>query len=451
MAYGIIKVLPAAVLISALFLSAEAQVTVSLSGLGGSPDYRWRDTPGNLYAVSYRTSFEYGSGPAVTLTYSQTGEEFTGTFTASGLKPNFTYQLKLEGKPETDWGSIQGDDWSNQQLQNLGRVWDNIGYILLDYVITDDMGSVSKSLTLNSSYHVLWRTDQRTRQSDDGPVITRDVVVDTSSPAYDTTLSTESVGVYGVRESGRPAPGSVVLPDGEYMVRLILTEESFHESGLAYGGDWAGAMSNDDIQFTIGDPLPIQLGSLTATFVGASTVRLEWVTLTEVNNFGFEVQKSAQGQAQYETILNSFLPGHGTTVEPHSYNYTDTTASSGSWYYRLKQTDLDGAEHFTDGVRVDVLTGVDEEHIPPGFVLDQNYPNPFNPATTISFSLPIKSRVTLSVYNTLGEKVATLVDVAMEAGSHTVVFDASSLASGVYLYRLTAGSFVSTKKIVLAR
>ena len=132
-------------------------------------------------------------------------------------------------------------------------------------------------------------------------------------------------------------------------------------------------------------------------------------------------------------------------------DYTDTTASSGSWYYRLKQTDLDGAEHFTDGVRVDVLTGVDEEHIPPGFVLDQNYPNPFNPATTISFSLPIKSRVTLSVYNTLGEKVATLVDVAMEAGSHTVVFDASSLASGVYLYRLTAGSFVSTKKIVLAR
>ncbi|MGB5875472.1 MAG: T9SS type A sorting domain-containing protein [Bacteroidota bacterium] len=438
-------------MISGLCLSAQAQVTVSLGGLGGSPDYRWRDAPGNLFAESFRSTFDYGSGPTVTLTYSQSGDEFTGTLTATGLKPNFAYQLKLEGKPEADWGSTEGDDWSNQQMQNLGRVWDNIGYIVFDYVITDDLGNFSKSLTLNSSYHVLWRTDQRTRQSDDGPVISRDVVVDSGSPAYDTTLATESVGVYGERESGRPAPGSVVLPDGEYRLRVILTEESFHESGLAYGGDWAGAMGHDDIQFTIGDPLPIQLGSFTATSVDANTVRLEWVTLAEVNNFGFEVQKSADGQVQYETISNSFLPGYGTTVEPHAYSYTDTMASGGSWYYRLKQTDLDGEVHYTEGVRVEVLTVLDEEQIPHGFILDQNYPNPFNPVTTLSFSLLSQGRVTLTIYNTAGEKVATLVDEPRAAGDHTVMFDASSVASGVYLYRLTAGSSVSTKKMVVVR
>jgi len=451
MAPGSIKLLPSEVLLSFLFLSAQAQVTVSLNGLGGSPDFRWRDTPGNLYADSFRDSFEYGSDPAVTLTYSQAGEEFTGTLTATGLKPNFTYQLKLEGKPEADWGADLGDDWSNQQLQDLGRVWDNIGYVIFDYAITDDNGSFSKSLLLNSSYHVLYRTDQRTRQSDDGPVVTRDVVVESSNPAYDTTLATGSVGVYGQRESGRPAPGDVVLPDGDYSVRMILTEESFHESSLPYGGDWAGAMGHDDIQFTIGDPLPIQLASFTATFVGAGTVRLDWLTMSEVNNFGFEVEKSAQAKVGYHTILNSFVAGHGTTIEPHSYSYTDAAATSGMGYYRLKQIDLDGGVHYTEGLIIDVLTGADEEDIPLVFALGQNHPNPFNPSTTIEFALPHAGYVTLKVYNVLGEEAAALIAGEHLAGTFKATWDASGLPSGIYFYRLTAGEYVETEKMILCK
>jgi hypothetical protein len=87
-------------------------------------------------------------------------------------------------------------------------------------------------------------------------------------------------------------------------------------------------------------------------------------------------------------------------------------------------------------------------HLP---TLYQNYPNPFNPSTTIRYGLPSRSHVTLTVFNTLGQQVATLVQGEQEAGYHEAVFDASGLASGVYLYRLQAGDFVASRKLILVR
>jgi hypothetical protein len=95
--------------------------------------------------------------------------------------------------------------------------------------------------------------------------------------------------------------------------------------------------------------------------------------------------------------------------------------------------------------------GETARNVPSHFVLHQNYPNPFNPSTTIRYGLPSRSQVVLTVYNTLGQQVATLVQGEQEAGYHETVFDASALASGVYLYRLTAGSYVKTRKLVLVR
>ena len=91
------------------------------------------------------------------------------------------------------------------------------------------------------------------------------------------------------------------------------------------------------------------------------------------------------------------------------------------------------------------------ESVPKGFLLLENYPNPFNPSTTIRYGLPSRSHVTLTIFNTLGQQVATLVEGEQEAGFHEAVFDASGLASGVYLYRLTAGSYVETRKLALVR
>jgi hypothetical protein len=89
--------------------------------------------------------------------------------------------------------------------------------------------------------------------------------------------------------------------------------------------------------------------------------------------------------------------------------------------------------------------------IPASFALEQNYPNPFNPLTMICYSLPHRSHVALTVFNTLGQQVATLVNGEIEAGYHEVKFDAAGLASGVYLYRMQAGSYIATKKLLLIR
>ncbi|MEK9137953.1 MAG: T9SS type A sorting domain-containing protein, partial [Bacteroidota bacterium] len=182
-------------------------------------------------------------------------------------------------------------------------------------------------------------------------------------------------------------------------------------------------------------PLPIQLSSFTAAINYRSHVQLDWVTLTEVNNYGFEIQKSPGQTSSYQTIPNSFVPGHGTTNVPQYYSYTDSTTTPGVWYYRLKQIDLDGTIHFTDAIQVGILTSV-EELAPREFALFQNYPNPFNPATEIRFSVETSGKATLEVYNIIGQKVATVFDDIAEAGRYyKVKLDASNLASGIYIYK----------------
>lgn len=198
-------------------------------------------------------------------------------------------------------------------------------------------------------------------------------------------------------------------------------------------------------------PLPIQLSSFAATVVGGSQVRLDWATVSETNNYGFEVQKSQGNQNNYQAIPNSFVPGHGTTNEPHSYSFVDNTASSGMWFYRLKQIDLDGSVHFTEGVQVDMLAGVSEKPLPKEFALDQNYPNPFNPSTKIEYAVPKESRVRLEVYNLLGQRIATLVDEVKSAGYYTASFDAVGLSSGLYFYRMNAGEVSFLKKMMLVK
>jgi hypothetical protein len=97
-------------------------------------------------------------------------------------------------------------------------------------------------------------------------------------------------------------------------------------------------------------------------------------------------------------------------------------------------------------------TGVREiGGMPLVYALNQNYPNPFNPTTTIRFEIPKQSNVELKVYNILGQMVATLVNGEMKAGRHEATFDANRLSSGVYFYKLVAGSFVETKKMLLLK
>ena len=89
--------------------------------------------------------------------------------------------------------------------------------------------------------------------------------------------------------------------------------------------------------------------------------------------------------------------------------------------------------------------------LPEAFSLDRAYPNPFNPTTTLSFAIPIDSEVSLSIYNLQGREVSTLIDANMDAGYHSVVWDANSYASGVYFVKMVAGEYISTQKLMLIK
>jgi hypothetical protein len=205
--------------------------------------------------------------------------------------------------------------------------------------------------------------------------------------------------------------------------------------------------------WTMGDglnPLPIQLASFTGNRVSTNSVRLNWRTISEVNNYGFYVQKRI-GSAEFTEIANSFINGHGTTNEPQNYSFTDNSASVENLDYRLKQVDLDGTIHYTEPIVVSSPTGVNES-APVAFRLEQNYPNPFNPSTEIRFSVEKTGSANLDVFNSLGQKVATLFDEVAEAGKfYRVKFDGANLSSGVYFYRLSSGNKSELKKLVLMK
>ncbi|MCH7774854.1 MAG: T9SS type A sorting domain-containing protein, partial [Bacteroidetes bacterium] len=189
--------------------------------------------------------------------------------------------------------------------------------------------------------------------------------------------------------------------------------------------------------------IPVELTSFTAQ-ANDGVVYLNWTTATEQNNQGFEVQRSTNNQ--FTTI--GFVSGSGTTTEIHNYSFTDSDVHTGTYYYRLKQVDYNGIYDYSDVVQVDVA--------PVNFALEQNYPNPFNPSTKITFSLAVDSKVSLKVFDVLGQEVTKLITTNMTAGVHEVIFNASSLNSGVYFYQLEATAsdgtnFTSVKKMILTK
>jgi hypothetical protein len=206
-----------------------------------------------------------------------------------------------------------------------------------------------------------------------------------------------------------------------------------------------------NVTVTALSPLPVQLSRFTATVQSASQVLLNWTTLSEINNYGFEVQKKAAGGAAFVSIPNSFTPGHGTTLTPQHYSFLDVAAAQGSWRYRLKQMDLDGTVHFSEPVSVSVVTEVRDDLQPLCSSLEQNYPNPFNPVTVIPFSVGTDGPASLRVYDLLGQEIATLVNGNMKAGRYDLRFDGSTLPSGIYIYRLQTGRFTQARKLVLSR
>ncbi len=190
--------------------------------------------------------------------------------------------------------------------------------------------------------------------------------------------------------------------------------------------------------------VPVELVSFESNIID-NKVYLTWKTSTETNNKGFEVQRGVDHN-QFERI--GFVQGRGTTTEAQQYSFADQI-SSGRYYYRLKQVDLNGVSDYSNIIEVEL-------GLPSEYTLNQNYPNPFNPSTRISFTLPTDSKVLITVYNMLGEEVITLLNKNLSAGNHQIDFNAANLSGGVYIYTINAtgvygSNFSNSKKMVLLK
>lgn len=202
-----------------------------------------------------------------------------------------------------------------------------------------------------------------------------------------------------------------------------------------------------NVQMTPLVPVPVELTSFTASLTG-NNVSLNWLTASEVNNRGFEIQRLQNynltaGNTDWVSV--GFLEGEGTTTKLTYYSFEDNNLSTGIYQYRIKQVDFDGTSTYYN------LENLIEISAPVNFELLQNYPNPFNPSTSIRWHSAVGGNNVLKVFDMLGNEIKTLVDKYNPAGSYEVEFNASSLSSGVYYYQLQAGDYLQTKKMLLLR
>ena len=218
----------------------------------------------------------------------------------------------------------------------------------------------------------------------------------------------------------------------------------FDSSGLVFAGTKdGGVFRSTDSSIT-----PVELISFNASVIN-NAVSLEWITATETNNKGFEIERSLNDKTNWQKI--GYTEGNGTTTNKKSYSFVDNSVSNGTYFYRLKQIDLDGSYHYSNVIEINL-------NAPLEYSISQNYPNPFNPSTEIKYSIKENSLVTLKIYDLLGSEIATIINEEKPAGNYNVTFDADnlsnntqSLSSGIYFYTITAGNFHQTKKMVLLK
>lgn len=242
----------------------------------------------------------------------------------------------------------------------------------------------------------------------------------------------------------RSTPGS-----GAFTVPIALTYNRNGSSGNQSDDYLLSALITDGFSEFVfnspSEPLPVELSAFSASTTHNS-VTLNWETKTEINNYGFEIERTTESGTWAKI---AFVAGNGNSNSPKRYSYTDKSVTAGKYQYRLKQIDSDGQFEYSKAIEADLGKVT-------SYALEQNYPNPFNPTTVIRFSLVENSSVRLDVYSSIGELVHTLANQTYEAGNHAINFDASQLSAGIYLYRITAidatgKTFSAVKKMQLIK
>jgi hypothetical protein len=214
-----------------------------------------------------------------------------------------------------------------------------------------------------------------------------------------------------------------------------------------WNGNYGPSLDGAYVQ--IAGELPVELTDFNAVTSGNNVV-LKWTTATELNNSKFQIERAPSAQSSLQNAWNKIgtVAGAGNSNLVRTYSFTDNSAGSGKYSYRLKQIDYDGSFKYSTEITAEVGT-------PENFELNQNYPNPFNPSTLISYKLASAENVELKIFNMLGQEVTTLVNERQEAGTYNVPFNAASAASGmtsgIYIARIQAGSFSKCIKMSLLK
>lgn len=186
--------------------------------------------------------------------------------------------------------------------------------------------------------------------------------------------------------------------------------------------------------------LPVELTSFSASS-SENGIIISWGTATEVNNYGFEIER------MYKNSWNkiAFIEGHGNSNSPKEYSFIDKSVTNDKYSYRLKQIDFDGQFEYSNEIEVNISSK------PGKYSITQNYPNPFNPVTSIKYTIPDNEFVSIKVFDILGNEVATLVNENKNAGNYNVEFKADNFSSGLYFYKIQAGSYTQIRKMLLLK
>lgn len=255
-------------------------------------------------------------------------------------------------------------------------------------------------------------------------------------------------GPAGTTTNGPVLIGFIGLPTGAtsgvYSNSYVLTalQESWLLSDSLYVNLHTNVFPGGEIraQLRTDIPLPVELSAFVSS-VNENNVSLKWTTASEINNAGFDIERMTLNN-QWSKV--GFVNGNGTVNSSSNYSFSERV-NSGTYNYRLKQTDINGNfEYFN--LSNEVIVG-----IPSGFSLSQNYPNPFNPSTKIDFALPKDGNVKIVLFDLSGKEISTLVNENRVAGYYNVQFNASNLSSGIYFYSIISNGYTATKKMSLIK
>ena len=280
--------------------------------------------------------------------------------------------------------------------------------------------------------------------NEDAPVgtIITPTIGGTSYPASDTV---KTAGTYGLLLVNGDDPSTEATEGGKQGDEIVF--QAFVNGQiyvLSPTGTWKSG-ENQALDLAATESIPVELALFTAEVYG-NEVRLKWRTLSESDNFGFEIQR-AENNGDFQTI--DFIRGQNTTVSPHQYAFLDRNLEQGSYSYRLKQVDLDGSIHFSPTRKVRITS-------PFIFKLLNNSPNPFNPSTQISYELAQDNFIRITILNTTGQQVRLLARGNQKQGIHHLHWDgrddfARPVSGGVYFCRMQSESATSTLKMILLR